>query len=139
MLFHLVCFLAFSAVTAAAAFLLTRGKLHRAWNRAGPKPIADALEKRNRILLLVVASILAVLAFFEAAVPRLAYEVQDLQSNALEESLPGWVLFSVGNGSISWMLYLAMLGGIVAGLLGGTIGALRTDPDLRRVGVLDVI
>jgi hypothetical protein len=139
MLFILVTFLAFAAVSGMLAFFVTRMRLSSEWRRAGPKPIADALERRNRALLLVLGIILVVVAFFEAIVPTIAYAVQDIQADTIGESLPAWALLEVGNGSISWLLYLAVLAGITAGITFGTLRALRIFPELGAVGALDVI
>jgi MFS superfamily sulfate permease-like transporter len=138
MMFIVVCFLAFFAVSTALAFVFTRRRLNSDLRRAGPKPIADALERRNRTLLLILVGMLAVLAFFEALVPGLAYAIQDLQDN-VGTGLPAWALFEVGNGSISWMLYLAVAAGVLAGLVAGTKQALNNFPELGGVGYLDVI
>jgi len=138
MLFIFVCFLAVAAVSAALAFFFTRRRLRSDLRRAGPKPIADTLERRNRVLLLVLVGILAVLALFEALVPAIAYAMQDFQEN-LGPSLPAWVLWEIGSGSISWMLYLAVLLGVLSGLTFGTLQALRNYPELGGVRALDVI
>ena len=138
MLFIVVCFLACAAVSTGLAFFFTRRRLSSDLRRAGPKPIADAMERRNRTLMLVLLGVLAVLAFFEALVPGLAYTIQDLQDN-VGTGLPGWALVQVGNGSISWMLYLAVLCGVLAGLVGGTRQAMASYPELSAVGYLDVI
>jgi hypothetical protein len=138
MLFMIVCFLAFAAVSAAAAFALTRRRLSTEWRRAGPKPIADALERRNRSLLLVLAGILAVIAFFEALVPGIAYALQDLQ-DSLGRDVPSWAIVQVANGTISWALYLSALVGVLTGLLLGTLRALRIFPELGSVRALDLV
>jgi hypothetical protein len=138
MMFIVVCFLACVAVSTALAFVFTRRRLGSDLRRAGPKPIADAMERRNRTLLLVLVGVLAVLAFFEALVPGLAYAIQDLQ-DTVGTGLPAWALVAVGGGSISWILYLAVVAGVLAGLLAGTKQALAAHPELGGVRYLDVI
>jgi len=139
MLFIFVFFLGTAALTTAVAFVLTRRRLNGEWRREGPKPIADALERRNRTFAIVSACFLAVLAIFEVIVPSIAFGMQDLQADALGETLPLWAVVRVGDGSISWLFYLAILLGIVAGLTFGTLRSLREHDHLGGVGVLDVM
>lgn len=138
MLFIFVCFLACASLSAFFALIFTRRRLNSDWRRAGPRPIASALRRRNRTLLIVLAGLLAVVALFEAIVPAIAYALQDLQEN-MSRSFPTWALVGVGNGSISWLLYLAVLSGVFAGLVFGTLRALRAFAELNGVRALNVV
>jgi hypothetical protein len=137
MLFSFVCFLAFATLSAAPTFLLTRMRLNSDLRRAGPKPTADALERRNRVLLLIFFGTVVVVAFFEAIVPNLSDAILNFQERS--QNLPGWALLQVGSGRISWLLYVAMFMGIVVGLTLGTLWAIRKDPGLNGVRAVDVI
>ena len=135
MLFIIVCLSAFLAVTFAVAFWLTRRRVAGDWRRAGPGHVADGLARRNRAVLLVTFGVLSVVGLFEALVPDLAYGIQNLQEDVFGQSLPSWALVELGNGSISWLLYLAIWLGVATGLWAGSLQGLRGYREYDSIGV----
>ena len=139
MVFIMLCCLLSTLVTLVLIWFTTQRRIVRHWSMEGPRQIGDNVQRRNRVVLFVVFGALAVLAFFEAVLADLGYAIQDLQGDVFLETVPGWAIVHLGQGSISWALYLAVFLGVVAGLLFGTFKSFTPFVELKNLRLLDVL
>jgi hypothetical protein len=101
----------------------------------GPKPIRDALRRRNRSALGFAFFILASSALLEALWLRYSYGIQDLLADALDGGVvPMWGIVEFASGSISWALYLGLLTAVIAGIIAGTLYSCRSHIILKNTG-----
>lgn len=128
----LLYFLLFAIVVGLIAFGLTLRGMSGPWENAGAATVGRRLRSRNRLFAFAVLAVVVVLAVLEGLIPDVSDAVQDLQyfvgdAVGAEPAL----VYTTGNGTVSWGLYLAVLAGTLGGLLGGTLGAIRRYPVLN--------
>lgn len=134
MVYALFFFLAL-LVFGLLAFVLTGSAMTGRLSTEGPARIAAALKRRNRLILLVVFALLAVLALAELLVYDLHTGLVDLQYS-MGQAI-GY--YEGANGGISWLFYLSLLFGTLVGLLVGTLVSVRRFAIARGLGVGDAV
>lgn len=139
MIFILVFSLALAAITFALVYWGTSRRVSGEWRRASPAHVANGLARRNRVVLLVMAGLLFVIALFEVLVPGLGYGIQSLQEDVFGQSLPDFALLEAGYGSISWLLYVAIWAGVAIGLLTGSLQGLRGHREFDGIGIGNLV
>ena len=145
-------FLIFAAVFLILAFVLTLQAMKGSKAAAGPARVAAAFRTRNRAILLFFLVLIILLPILEAMIPAVSEWIANLQYLvgdvvSVEPVLvyrpstgtSSWVNIHWLDGTISWGFYLAILAGVFAGLVGGTLLAMRRYPVLRGVGVRDIV
>ena len=95
------------------------------WSRRGPGKIADALRRRNRTVLGIVAAILIGLAFLEAIIPAFHLAMIDFQyaAGSYLRAGPAAVVSLGTGGGISWGIYFSLFVAVLAGTLAGVKSA----------------
>lgn len=139
MTFLLLCLVVSFLLALLLGYLFT-GRRLKSYALAGPDTVAGMLASRNRVVLYVLLAILAIFALFEALVYDLSLGIQDLPYRLLGVQLPAWSVIVVGNGTVSWGLYLSIVLGVLVGLPLGTLLACRlADNNLKGVGFFDLL
>lgn len=124
----------------ALAYALTSLAMGGRLGQAGPAAVGRSLQGRNRLILGVTFVVLALLAIMEAILPGASNMVQNVQYGVADVTGSDLVLFTnTGSGSLSWGFYLAIFVGTLAGLLAGTLIAIRRFPILRGLTLWSLI
>ncbi len=145
-------FLFFFVILALIAFVLTVRVMGRSQAASGPARVARSLRNRNRGILLFFVVLMILMPILESAIPAVSDAIETLQyavGDVIEvepvmvyrpsTGTTTWVNIHWLSGTISWGFYLSILVGVLAGLIAGTMAAVRRYPVLRGIGVSDVI
>ena len=132
-------FLLFLLVWGAVSYLLTNRAMKTRWTRAQPAEVAAGLRRRNRGVLVATVAGLVIAALFEALIPAVSDAIFALQDNVAYalNTAPAWIA-RVGAGTVSWGFYLAILFGTLAGLVIGTLAAVKRYPILSGLSARDL-
>ena len=134
-----VFFLLFALVWAGVTYAATTRAMSGPWQRDEPAAVARRLRARNRTVLVATLVAVVLVAAMEILIPAASDAVQDLQYGVGDATGSDLALFTLtGNGSLSWGLYLAILLGTAAGLVGGTVAAVAKYPILRGISRVSI-
>ena len=111
------------------------------WSRRGPGKVADALRRRNRTILGVIAAILIGVSFLEAIIPAFHLAMIDFQyavGSYLQAGPVAVVNFGTGGG-ISWGIYVSLFAAVLAGTLVGVKSACAAYGATRGISLGQLI
>lgn len=133
--------LSFFIVFGLTMALVTRSNLYGKYLREGPGLISEHLRSRTRVVIGVLAAVLACIALLEILIPEFHFFVEDMQYaiGSFLNAGPVGVTDLGSGGGISWGLYLSTLLGSATGAILGTWGVCRTFPTMRGVTPTELV
>ena len=134
MIYAIALFLVF-LIFFGLTFVLTGSAMNGPWSSEGPARISASLKRRNRLLLVGVLAVLAVVILLEFVLYDFHSALVDLQYSIGE----AFGYYEGSNGGFSWLLYLMVFLGTLLGVVFGSLVSVRRFAITRGLGPADVL